>query len=494
MRHARAAGWSQRAIACAVLIALLAARAYARADARALATLAPAPATHATQSASTETPPKPWLFVSDVHFDPFDDPALVGDLLRAPVDQWHAILMRGSVEPSGYFRDTNFALLESALGAMRAAAAPPVVAIAGDFLAHDFGRAFARAAPGRSQATYERFVDTTVAFLAREFDTAFPAAQFVIALGNNDGYCGDYRSTPHSAFLAHMAAAWEPLVNRGGNAAAFEREFSDAGYYTATLPGTPRGEAIVLNSVVWSAKYQNACGDATTDPGKAELDWLRATVTARPVSYRWIVTHIPPGIDAYASLRAGAPVAFMHESYARRLVALAAAPDVCATLFLTGHIHHYSFYVVGPGDGSGVPGLVVPSVSPIQGNNPAFVRAEVGSDGTLLSMSVYAALASGWQREPSTGIETAGESFSTVNLAGLQTLLKTDPSTRAAFYAAYNAQSSTAAIVPATWPWYWCADTQLTAPAYGRCLQATLLRADPASPGPAGLPSARSAE
>jgi len=51
----------------------------------------------------------PWLLLSDLHFDPFDDPALTGALAQAPVANWHAILARSSAAPSSYFADTNFA-------------------------------------------------------------------------------------------------------------------------------------------------------------------------------------------------------------------------------------------------------------------------------------------------------------------------------------------------------------------------------------------------
>jgi len=227
----------------------------------------------------------PWLLVSDVHFNPFDDAALVDALDRAPVMHWRGIFERGGAATSTFFTDTNYALLRSALKAMQTKApAPPVVAVAGDFLAHEFPAQYARAEPGRTQADYERFVDKTIAFLASQFDAAFPSAQFVITLGNNDGYCGDYRSTPSSPFLQHMADAWQPLVDRGGAAPDFRRDFPAAGYYTATLPaaGTARAQAVVLNSVVWSAKYGNACGDTGSDPGSAELDWLIRTLQPSP--------------------------------------------------------------------------------------------------------------------------------------------------------------------------------------------------------------------
>ena len=417
-----------------------------------------------------------WLLTSDIHFNPFDDPSLVDALVRAPASQWHAIIARGTSPPSGYFRDTNFALLESALAAMAADRQPPLVVIAGDFLAHDFEKTFARTAPGYSHDEYGRFVDKTIAFLALEFGAAFPHAQFIVTVGNNDGHCGDYRSTPQSPFLAHMAQAWEPLVDRDGSAPDFTRDFSRGGYYIAKLPGpTPQGEAVVLNSVFWSAKYENACGVATDDPGTAELDWLSAAVSTPPASYRWFVTHIPPGIDEYSSFRANAPVPFMQERYAQRLVALAGTPNARSRLFVFGHVHHASYYVIGRGDGGGVPGLVVPSISAVQGNNPAYVTADVDGGGAVTHTSAYVLPFGGaWQPEPSFDRSTPSAAFDAANLAALQAMLFADPAARTAYESYYNSQSSVAAIVPSTWPWYWCGNVYLTVAAYATCLTRTL--------------------
>ena len=88
-------------------------------------------------------------------------------------------------------------------------------------MGHKFPQQFAQYVPGAPAGVYDAFVDKTIAFLAAEFNATFPRAQFLITVGNNDGYCGNYMSTPGSPFLAHMAAAWEPLVNRNGSAPNF---------------------------------------------------------------------------------------------------------------------------------------------------------------------------------------------------------------------------------------------------------------------------------
>jgi hypothetical protein len=427
----------------------------------------------------------PWLLVSDLHFDPFADPALDGALAQAPASGWHAIFARSTAGPSAYFTDTNAALLESSLAAMRARApSPAVVIVAGDFLAHEFPQRFARAVPGASSAAYEAFVDKTIAFLALELGSAFPGAQFLVTPGNNDGYCGDYAAAPGSPFLAHFAAAFGPLVDREGRAPGFARDFSRAGYYTAELPGDPAGEVVALDSIYWSAKYHDACGSPDSDPGGAELQWLAARLTERPApAYRWFLTHIPPGPDQYSSLRAGHPVPFLQPAAAQRLVALTEAARPAAFVF--GHVHHASFEVVGPGDGSGVPGLVVPSISPVQGNDPAFIVADVTAAGVLSDFKTYVLPleepGAPWTFEYDFDGAYGAAAFETRDLVALQARLAAEPALWQRYARYYNSGSTTAAIAAGTWPWYWCGDLESDDAAYGACV-ANLLPVQAAGP------------
>jgi sphingomyelin phosphodiesterase acid-like 3 len=211
----------------------------------------------AARAAPTAVPVAKWLVLSDIHFNPFDDPALVDTLAQSPPERWHDVLKGSTALPSPYGKDTNYALLASSLAQMRATIPnPPVVVIAGDFLAHDFSQFFAQAQPGKPPAAFAAFVDKTIAYLALEFDATYPAAQFVITLGNNDGYCGDYASTPDSPFLAHMAQTWAPLVNRNDRAPDFSATFARAGYYVASLPMHAPSQAVIVNSVFWSRTHQ----------------------------------------------------------------------------------------------------------------------------------------------------------------------------------------------------------------------------------------------
>src|SRR5260370_39036839 len=61
-----------------------------------------------------------FLAVSDIHFNPFADPAIVAKLEAADVSQWDAILASTTItafSPSG--SDVNDPLLRSAIGEMQ---------------------------------------------------------------------------------------------------------------------------------------------------------------------------------------------------------------------------------------------------------------------------------------------------------------------------------------------------------------------------------------
>ncbi len=413
-----------------------------------------------------------WLFTSDWHFNPYDDPALVKDLVRAPATRWRTILERSHKPISPYFQDTNIALLESALGAMRAVVPnPPVVLIGGDSLAHKFRETFFALQPGAPEAAFDAFVDKTFAFLALEFDRTYPRAQFLITLGNNDGYCGNYKSTPKSPFLAHLAAAWNPLVDRNGMAPGFVREFSTGGYYTASLPSGPAMPAIVLNSVFWSSLYENACGERGSDPGAAELDWLTTHLSAK---HPLLLTHIPLGIDEYASLNANHAVPLYKVAYTQRLLALLARKGVGPSAFVIGHIHHATFEVAPTGIGE-LGAMIIPSITPSQGNNPGFVLAVVNPSSPVIGDATTYVLPLGSQSPAWTKLYSFDQAygltaFDAANLLRLQARMAKNASVRKQFFYYYNSASTTATPAPEKWPWYWCGHVHLTPPPYATCL------------------------
>jgi hypothetical protein len=109
------------------------------------------------------------LFVSDIHFEPFWDPAKAAKLMAAPVGGWNAILAEpASADQATRFADlqttckargadSSYALYESSLKAIREdASGAKFVVLSGDLIAHNFqckfGATFPDAKPGEYRA------------------------------------------------------------------------------------------------------------------------------------------------------------------------------------------------------------------------------------------------------------------------------------------------------------------------------------------------------
>jgi sphingomyelin phosphodiesterase acid-like 3 len=428
------------------------------------------------------SPPQTWLVLSDIHFDPFTQGRLVDRLAAAPPARWREVFASGEkVGPSGSSSDTNFTLLESTLeGARNAANDPRVVIIAGDFLAHDFRGKFNRTARSHDDNAYHAFVDKTMGFLAWEIQTAFPRAQLLPVIGNNDGYCGDYESTPRDAFLAHTAADWAASVG-AASAQSFIGQFSTGGDYSVPLP-VAHAQAIVLNDVFWSPLYNNACGNAHDDPGGDEVTWLQGTqhalLATTPV---WIIAHLPPGIDVTSTTRAAAaralPIPLAVPFLAPRFngAYIAAIDAGFAVTAIAGHTHMDSFRIIGPDPSTPkVPMLIVPSVSPVYGNAPSFALLSVDEQNAEVDDSQVFILTKlhdewTWHREYDFDSIYGRGPIDAQHLWNAQQAIFGDERVRRRYEQFYQPGDGAAPITEGTWRSYWCADVALTPTQYTAC-------------------------
>ncbi len=444
-----------------------------------------------------------WLVVSDIHFNPLADPHLAEKLEAAPAQRWRTIYASVKPQPfSGYGSDTNFALLESALEAMRnEVASPRVVMIAGDFLAHDFRKHFDADVRVHDDAHYRIFVDDTIRFLAIEFRQAFPRSQFVIALGNNDSYCGDYALEPGSAFLANVAASWGAMMGMP-DPKAFVAAFSTGGYYTAPLPAGS-AQAVVLNDVLWSSEYHNRCGDPKADPGAAEMAWLQTTARELQGRRTWVLAHIPPGIDVYSSMHAKPPggVLFLQPAFNDGMIAAIDAMAPGVQMAISGHTHMNGFRTLGLDPSRpAVPMLVVPSLSPVFGNNPTFTVLHVNGDDASVADAQYFVLGNlpvvakngarpaRWRREYAFDSVYGHGTIDAAHLSQLQQTIFDNRRVRMRYEQYYDGSSAHASMQPATWRSYWCADVALSVTEYDACAAPQIQHDLPPHPSPPPIP------
>src|ERR1035441_4856283 len=113
----------------------------------------PALATKALSASAAQSEGRtiPALFISDIHFDPFHDPAKVQELITAPVTRWQSILSAppspnqpkafDALQQTCHARgvDTPFPLLRSSLEGMRSRQPDAeFMTVSGDLIAHAF--------------------------------------------------------------------------------------------------------------------------------------------------------------------------------------------------------------------------------------------------------------------------------------------------------------------------------------------------------------------
>lgn len=376
---------------------------------------------------------RPWLVISDIHYDPF----------------------ARDKKPSPPSRDTNTALLNSLLAELRRSAPdPPVVIMTGDFLAHN---------------NRTRDAANTMAYLARRFEATYPHAQFVITLGNNDSDCGDYEASLGGAFLSDVAHAWAPLVDRGGVAPNFVKSFSRDGGYSAKLP--IRGlRAVVLNDVYDTIRYRDACGQ-NANPAAASFEALTRALAAGPSNERtWLVTHVPPGIDAFSTAHLAhrlLVVPFLRSGARERLTDVINEPRNRVTLVIAGHTHKFAYRLSNAGAAYDVPILLAPSVSPIFLNSASFLTLDVGATGDVGNVAETSYFGGRWQRVgdlASLGVPR----FDVRSLEGLQRRLESEPALRERFATLYSG-AGVRDITPKNWRAYWCAATNLSAGEFRSC-------------------------
>ena len=450
----------------------------------------------------------PALLLSDIHFDPFHDPDKVAALEKAPPQQWQALLdaadsrtqpadaARLSAACAGGRPDTTWTLLRSTLRSAREQQPHPLfITVSGDLLAHKFECRFRTATGDNDPAHLTAFAEHTVAFLAHQLRQTFPGVPVYFALGNNDSACGDYREDPGSAFLRENAAVVADEAAQPHQREQIERSFSALGDYSVPLPAPLHHSRLLVLQDIFASTHHRSCGGAQeTSSADAQITWLKSELDAarRRQEAVWVMAHIPPGIDAYATLTGdrdvcsgGAPAHFLASDALASV--LAEYADV-VRLALFGHTHMDELRVFRNASGAAVPGKLVPSVTTSNGNKPSYMLAEVNpADATLADYTVMVAAdaqGSSWKRE-----YRFSESFGEHEFSGAAAARLVDALTRAqppsAAYLQFFSPGDgglRALALSVVWPSYVCALQHSTADSYRQCVCSAKAPAQTAAP------------
>ncbi len=445
------------------------------------------------------------LLVSDIHFDPFFDPAKFSRLVSAPVTQWKSILVApASADQADRFAelqrrcyargvDTPYALLQSSLQAMRMQQSRvKFMVISGDLLAHSFDCKYKALVSRPPVGSYQEFVLKTMSFIVQELQDSSGGIPLYLALGNNDSDCGDYQMDANSAYLAGAArilTATLPVAQREQAALSF----AAGGYYTTQLSASMHNtRLIVLNDVFMSAKYRSCSGKADATAAANEITWLQSQLSAARKAREkiWVMGHIPPGVDPFSTVLklkdvcgTDAPVMFLSsDKLADTLLQYA---DII-TLGIFGHSHMDEVrYLHRPADPAatipmgGIAVKILPSISPVDGNTPSFTVAQVNpSTGTLRDYQVIEAsnktgIATTWAEEYDYDRTYSSPGFSSMSVA--KTLKEFTDDAHAATdgskaYIRNFFVGDQSPVLKPLWPQYVCALGNDTAKAFASCV------------------------
>jgi hypothetical protein len=362
-----------------------------------------------TAHSAPNRPSQQLLIASDLHFNPFADPTLVAELASAPARKWEAILNRSSSTAySSYGQDTNWWLLRSALDAMRKTDPDPaLIMITGDLLAHGFPQAFAKTMHDAKPEHYRAFVSKTVSFVTAELHQRYSKSQILITPGNNDDECGDYDIEGGGPFLKDSA---RPAGNLARTHGQFTADWRALGSFTVRHRSVPGVRIISVNSVFFSNKYHaqnfaDSCSPVDSKAATRTFAWLESTLSRAAQNHEkvWLMFHIPPGIDGYATMvsyRSLSQAADPKDVCSRAIVPmwkpywtdlfqhLVAEYQTTIAAMFAGHDHTDDFRVLGSkNDAQFV--LINPPVSPIYGQNPAFRVVTFAPGGRLVDQNTY---------------------------------------------------------------------------------------------------------
>lgn len=440
--------------------------------------------------AGDSAPALPWtpsrgqgafLMLSDIHFDPFADPALPKKLAAAPSEEWEGIFSASKgEEPCGYGEDTHHALFRSTLRAAASAGPYDYVLVAGDYLSHDFKHDFEKTVePIRDglDSKYQNFIVKTVQYVTGEIQKSFPGIPVFFALGNNDSAHGANNAVrPYDALLTALSGSWR--VTSGDAGAA--KSFSENGWYVVPHPTLKDHEIAVLDDIYWYYKYTGYGDLDGADRGPWELKWLEGVLRdARTEGKKvTLLTHMPPGIHSRNASQHPDRDKLQKTFYVQQylwpyLNLLASYRDVVDGEYC-GHTHLDDFRV--PVDRSGKPVFfahVIPSVSPVDYSSPAFqVALYDRKDGTVRDMATYTVSD---LKKPEWGLEYSFrdaygyDAYNKENLLALAGAIKEQGDIRAKYVRYCVGGSPGGPCRLGNWRFYACAHTVLDPAEYRRC-------------------------
>jgi predicted MPP superfamily phosphohydrolase len=400
-----------------------------------------------------------FLLISDIHFNPYYDPALVPELMKTDASQWEPIFAKSAVKGFGApgKDETNYPLLVSTLQNMaRTADKPDFIIFTGDFLAHQFDTRLKSGT--KPDEDYSSFVKKTISFLALVFSKYLPGQRVYFCLGNNDCDTGDYQIVPGGSFLKDTAPIFAAnFIKDADNQKSFNQTYPSGGYYAVTPLNSPNTSVISLNTSYFSVKYAVKTDE---DPGNKELDWFENQLKDAKKHGKkvWLLMHIPPGANVFSTVSKKEYVPMWQTHYNDRFIQLLKDNAAVITGSFAGHTHMDDFRVLvqapeptkekqaqlQPQALSFI--RICPAISPQFGNNPGYQQFSydrrsfslIDFDTYWLNLEVADPLTAIWQKEYRFSTAFGQNAINANSMLTVYNGLKTDPTWRGLYTNYYN--------------------------------------------------------
>lgn len=432
-----------------------------------------------------------FMTITDIHFNPFYACAtspckLIQDLNREDVSQWRDTLDKeASKTISPYGKDTNYALLKSALIQVHNVAQqqqPKFAILIGDYLGHNYQAYYRQYSGDESQQGYQTFVQKTLQFLTDEIHSALPNTAVYPALGNNDSYNGDYYSNPKGSFYHATSIIWSALFLNPHNKTTFLDEFPIGGYYNITPPSSNDDRIIVLNSVLFSTA---ARGRGVGAAALKELNWLHQKLSQAQTNQQkvWLVFHIPIGIDVYKTLLSRQTTSLWQSPYTQQFLSLLSQFSNTITGIFTSHLHMDAFALFNRNGGAEIFDSFTPAISPMFANNPGFKVFTYNNHTFQVNnfVTYYLAINSNktnrlndqqWQLLYDFNNTYQPTCSNCLLIHGMDNLQKNNTLVQnyKYYYATGNPNGQPINTDPMSWPYYWCAISHFTPSNYEGCV------------------------
>lgn len=365
------------------------------------------------------------------------------------------------------------------------AAGAKFITLSGDLIAHGFDCKFKSVMPHATPDDYRAFTVKTIRFVIAQLQAAAPSLPIYTALGNNDSDCGDYQLDPNSEFLKQAGEAVIQHLPPKDRTTALA-SFSQTGSYSVTLPSPiDHTRLIVLDDIFFSAKHTACSGKPNQAGADAEFAWLAAELRSAQQAQQkvWLMAHIPPGVDAYATL------AHLTGPCGRSPKMLLSSDQLAETLqqsadsiklAIFGHTHEDEITLLQAGadppqnHAPAIPVKIVAAISPINGNLPSFTMAHIDpATATLVDYEVIAGSDKiAWHQQYDYRAAYGETSFSADQVADLVRKFAADHDAGAQASKNYIHNFSIGNPVPLlslVWPAYTCTMTHQTASGFSQC-------------------------